>query len=372
MKKFNRLVDVNHEKNQVTVEAGITMNDLNKLLKDNGMGFSVLGAISGISVGGMISTGTHGTGKNYGCSSTHVVDLELMTANGDIIKCSRQEKPETFLCACCSLGSLGVILRVTLQCEPAFNLLSKVYPAELDDILEHLDVHLSSSDHFRFQYYPYTGKVEVFHDSRTDKPIEKKKTSWFWDTLCGFHLFQLLYWISSFIPFLVKYVNHFIFWLLHSKQEVYVDWAPSVFNFNCLFEQFVNEWSIPRENTALVLKELQAWIINNDYPAHIPIEVRFVKGDDIYLSPASGRDVTYINIICFKPFGKFVPHDEYWRAYQKIAAENGGRPHWAKAHGLTGSELKTKYPKWDAFCQVRESLDPAGMFLNENLKRTFN
>jgi FAD/FMN-containing dehydrogenase len=35
------MFQVNQEKNQVTVEAGISLNDLNLLLKDNGMGMSV-------------------------------------------------------------------------------------------------------------------------------------------------------------------------------------------------------------------------------------------------------------------------------------------------------------------------------------------
>lgn len=51
-----------------------------------------------------------------------VVALELMTANGEIIHCSRDENKEIFLAALCNLGAVGIILSVTWQCESAFRL----------------------------------------------------------------------------------------------------------------------------------------------------------------------------------------------------------------------------------------------------------
>ena len=58
--------------------------------------------------------------------------------------------------------------------------------------------------------------------------------------------------------------------------------------------------------------------------------MRFVAADDIYLSPAYGRDSCYINIIMYRPYGKHVPFQSWWSAYEKIVKEAGGRPHWAK------------------------------------------
>lgn len=55
-----------------------------------------------------------------------------------------------------------------------------------------------------------------------------------------------------------------------------------------------------------------------------------MKQDDIYLSPAYGRDSTYINIIMYRPYGKDVPYQEYWNQYENIMKSALGRPHWAK------------------------------------------
>ena len=68
---------------------------------------------------------------------------------------------------------------------------------------------------------------------------------------------------------------------------------------------------------------------------HFPVEVRFVQADEIYLSPASGRDSCYINVIMYRPYGKHVEYQSYWDAYEKIMREAGGRPHWAKVRNHT-------------------------------------
>lgn len=63
-----------------------------------------------------------------------VVAMDMMTAAGDVVHISREENPELLPAAVLSLGALGIILNVTLQCEPAFNLHLKQHPAALKDV----------------------------------------------------------------------------------------------------------------------------------------------------------------------------------------------------------------------------------------------
>ena len=55
-----------------------------------------------------------------------------------------------------------------------------------------------------------------------------------------------------------------------------------------------------REKVGVVLTELHSWISSRGFPAHFPVEVRFVKQDNIYLSPCYGQDSCYINIIMYR------------------------------------------------------------------------
>lgn len=60
--------------------------------------------------------------------------MDLMKASGEIIHISKEENSELLPAAVLSLGSLGIILSVTLQCEPMFKLRQTQYPAELQDV----------------------------------------------------------------------------------------------------------------------------------------------------------------------------------------------------------------------------------------------
>ncbi len=119
-----------------------------------------------------------------------------------------------------------------------------------------------------------------------------------------------------------------------------------------------------------MLRELKAWLDGNkDVHVHFPVEVRFVKGDDIMMSPANGRDSCYMNILMYRPYGKFVPFAKYWTAFEKIMYNAGGRPHWAKAHKLTGKDFKEMYTDFEKFGDIRKKLDPQGLFLNDYLQK---
>ncbi|XP_022110599.1 L-gulonolactone oxidase-like [Acanthaster planci] len=370
MKNFNHVIEVDKEKCQITVEGGCIIEDLNtKILPVHGMALSNLGSMPNITIAGAISTGTHGTGIKHGILATQVVQIELLTAQCEILRCSRMENEDLFRAALCSLGCLGVIVTVTIQCEPEFKLHKRQMSCTLDEVLDNLDDHIAKSEFFRFCWYPHTEGAVMWYNDRTQKPLVSS-ASWFHDYLLVYHILQFLYWVSSFLPRLIPSINRLFYnWCFTGRRE---DVAISHANFaiNCLFRQHVTEWAIPRRHTAVVLRELKSWLnANKDVNVHFPVEVRFVKGDDIMLSPAHGRETCYINIILYRPFGKFVPYAKYWAAFERIVYSVGGRPHWAKAHKLTGAELKVAYPEFEAFCKIRQHLDPQGMFLNDYMER---
>lgn len=60
--------------------------------------------------------------------------MELLVATGEVLKISRSENEDIFLAAALSLGSLGIILTVTLQCEPAFRLCKTGFSTSLHDV----------------------------------------------------------------------------------------------------------------------------------------------------------------------------------------------------------------------------------------------
>lgn len=121
----------------VKAEAGVTLKHLNEVeLAHHGLALSSLGAVSDITLGGAIATGVHGSGGNYGIFSTQVQEMEIVTSDGRKMCCSRTEEEEVFLAACCGLGSVGIVITVTLLCEPGFRLRENRYACELSQVCE--------------------------------------------------------------------------------------------------------------------------------------------------------------------------------------------------------------------------------------------
>ena len=114
--KLDRVVSVDAEQQRVTVQAGIRIKELNRLLPRYGLAMRNLGSIGEQSIAGAISTATHGTGIKLGALHTQVVGIELVTGEGGLLSISEETDPELMAATRVSLGALGVITQVTIQC----------------------------------------------------------------------------------------------------------------------------------------------------------------------------------------------------------------------------------------------------------------
>ena len=97
-------------------EAGVMLDDILQLIVPEGWFLPVTPGTSYITVGGAVASDVHG--KNHhsdGSFSNHVEELELLLANGELVRCSSQEKPELFAATCGGMGLTGVISRVRFR-----------------------------------------------------------------------------------------------------------------------------------------------------------------------------------------------------------------------------------------------------------------
>jgi L-gulonolactone oxidase len=127
------------------------------------------------------------------------------------------------------------------------------------------------------------------------------------------------------------------------------------------------EYAVPAEKGAAVLREVRDMIKRERMPVNYPIEFRFVKGDDIPLSPFYQRDSAVLSFHVYA--GK--PHRRYFDAVEAICRRYDGRPHWGKMHGLDAADFRAIYPRFEDFQQLRRELDPKGTFLSPYMRRVF-
>src|SRR4029077_12564073 len=103
-----------------------------------GVALHNLASLPHISVGGSIATATHGSGAGNGNLATEVAGLELVTSSGDVVSFARGD--DAFDGAVVGLGAVGVVTRVTLDVEPAFEIRQDVFEGmSWDALFEHFD-----------------------------------------------------------------------------------------------------------------------------------------------------------------------------------------------------------------------------------------
>src|SRR5438552_12121791 len=137
-----------------------------------------LGHIDIQSTSGAISTCTHGTGVRFGTLSTQVEGFTLVTASGEMLECSPERNPDIFKAAQVSLGTLGIIAKVTLRVVPAKRLHYQGYRKKLSDCLANLEQYKQENSHFEFFWFPYTDGVQAkFLNETTDQTSKS--------SLCG-------------------------------------------------------------------------------------------------------------------------------------------------------------------------------------------
>jgi len=402
--RMNKIINFNSNYPCIQVEAGIKLHELTNYLDNLGYAIPNLGSISEQSVAGCICTGTHGTGKQNGLLATYIIELQIVCADGTIKICNKTINTELFRAALCSLGCLGIITGVVLAVVPAFDIHAKENSSTLSTVLRNLPTRIKSATLYRFWWFPHTNYVwewsaepvkPVIYRKRQPEQIKDKVTgkittitkslsqrileyiedtiNWYWYVGIGYHLLQFVLFISIFIPPLVPIINKIWRYLLFNHPRESVDRSDKAFNFDCLFKQHVDEWAIPIENLEAALDTLRTTIIQKHFYAHYSIVVRFVAGDDIPLSPAYGRATAYIGIIAYKPYGIETNYKPYFQEYERIMTKYQGRPHWAKDFSLRGDkDFASIYPLWYQFKELRNQLDPTGIFANAWVKRTLD
>lgn len=369
---YQGIIHFDNNTKQLSVKSGTSLKQIADFALANNCALDNLGTIVDQSIAGSISTGTHGSGITHGAVDQSILAVSIITADGNVKIFDKRTNTNEFHLAVVSLGALGIISTVTLQLVANFNMKITTKSLDFNAMIAHIP-KAYTDDYCRFWWAPHTNRVQYWEAHKTTDKVDKPSLWNYYinDLFKGNFLHELGLWITSFIPNKIPKLNKLMYNLLLSKENTSVTNFLDGFTLPILVKQKVMEYAIPIEHTEVVLKKIKEVLHNKKYLVHMPIEVRFAPANDAALSMASGKKSCYIGIIAYKPFGKDIDYSAYFEDIHNIYTHYEGRPHWAKVTYYSKEELQALYPNWNAFSQLRTTLDPKGRFLNNYLKRYF-
>ncbi|MES0874821.1 D-arabinono-1,4-lactone oxidase [Sinimarinibacterium thermocellulolyticum] len=363
LRNFSGLLAHDAETLTASFGAGTRLGDVGPALDAIGQALANMPDIDSQTLSGAIATATHGTGRGLGALHSYVTGLRLVTPRGEVLDCSAERNPQVFAAARVSLGSLGVITQLTLRNVPTHRLRRRVWFEPLEQLLERFDELTRQHHSFEMYYLPFCSTAVAIAIDPTDAPISPRGEEQ--DNDAVMQLKRARDWLSWW-PGLRRRV------LDLATQDLTPEDAVDLWYriFPSSREVRFNEMEYHLDAQALIpaFRRVRECIETRHHAEFFPIELRVVRGDDAWLSPFQGHEVSGSIAIHRYHLEDPLP---YFADIEPIFQSYDGRPHWGKMHTLDAARLASLYPRWADFLALRAELDPEGRMLNPYLRTLF-
>jgi len=356
LKPMDDVVALDADARTVTVAAGVTYGKLSPYLHGKGFALHNLASLPHISVAGACTTATHGSGEKNGNLSTAVSALEIVTADGEVVKLSRQQDGDTFRGAVVGLGALGVITKVTLDIQPTYMMRQYVYEdLPLAAVKDHFDaIEASGYSVSLFTDWQNQRVNEVWIKSREEKgqtfdaPLE-----FFGAKLATRNLHPIAELSAENCT---------------DQMGVPGPWYERLPHFRMGFtpsagKELQSEYFVPRQHAVEAILAVER--LRDQVSPHLMIsEIRAIAADNLWLSPCHEQPCVTIHFTWKQDWpavSKLLP------VVEKELAPFNARPHWGKLFATSPAVLRSIYTKLPAFIQLTKKYDPRGKFRNQFL-----
>jgi L-gulonolactone oxidase len=382
LKNYRKLISVG--KDSISCQGGMYLYELYSILKENKLSLPNFGVINKQTVAGALATGTHGSGLKHRSISAEIEHLRIVTASGEVLEINRDtvwrigdKELNLWDAASISLGMLGIVTAVTFRCEPLFYLRSEESVIDFDEFIEYMDDYARRYEYFKAWWFPHTNKVYLFKAERINEERynEKNKLEKFSneqkmrdheiDALTTPLFIQSNY-DPSLIPGINKYCLDYFFTprtRIGNSFEILVhdETVPMV----------VSEYGLPIINNGhkKALKEFRDALEHSEQKIHFPVDLRYTSAETSWLSPSYNRDTFYIGM-CVREYRDKKVHPSM-QLFFDVMRKYNACPNWGKLSDLSKTALEKLYPEMNNFRELRNSIDPNGVFLNEFIKNVF-
>jgi xylitol oxidase len=351
--RFAPVFELDRERRTVTIGGGATYGQICRPLHEAGYALPNLASLPHISVAGATATATHGSGDRLGNLATVVSALELVTADGALVRVARDDPGDQFSGMVVSLGGLGVVTKLTLDVVPAFTMRQDVYEnLPVAQLEAHFAAIMSSAD-----------SVSLFTDWQTDRVnqvwLKRRVTEgdpfvaepeWFGATRAPVPRHPIAALSAEACTAQMGQPGPWYARLPHFRLE----FTPSS------DEELQSEYLVPRPHAVAAWHAI-AGLHDRLAPLLQISEIRTVAADDLWLSPCYRQASVAFHFTWVKD----------WAAVRQVLpliedhlAPFQARPHWGKLFTMPAPALHALYPKLPDFQRLLRATDPQGKFRN--------
>jgi len=353
MEHLNQVVAIDREHRTVTIEGGIKYGDLCKYLQHEGFALHNLASLPHISVAGACATATHGSGNNNGNLATAVTAMEIVTANGELVTLTRERDGERFQGAVVGLGGLGVVTKLTLNIEPAYEMVQAVYEnlslAEVENHFDEITGSAYSVSLFTDWQKESFNQVWLKHKV-ADSSTAIENPDFFGTTPAPYDLHPIRAISAENCTTQMRIPGPWYERLPHFR----MDFTPSS------GEELQTEYLIPRQYAVAAIQAINS-ISSKIAPLLLISEVRTIAADSLWLSPCYGQTCVALHFtwkMDWDAVKQLLPLiEEQLTPFQ-------ARPHWGKLFTMRPAQVRTLYERMSDFQDLLHEYDPQGKFRN--------
>ncbi|OOQ62329.1 FAD-binding protein [Mucilaginibacter pedocola] len=348
---LNKVVAIDRKAKIVTVEAGIKYGELAPYLHQQGFALPNLASLPHISVGGSITTATHGSGVKNGNLATSVSGLEVVVADGSVVHFSKQTDASKLNSVVVGLGAIGVITKVTLDIIPTFQIRQRVFTnMPLAQVKQNFDKIVSAGYSVSlFTNWASDTVSEVWIKSRLD---EKDHTE------AEFYGAKAA--TKNLHPVIAQSAEK-----CTDQMGVPGVWYERLPHFKMGFtpstgKELQSEFFIPMKHAVEAISAISK--LGKQISPHLFItEIRTIAADELWMSPCYHQQSITIHFT-WKPETEAVMR--LLPIIEKELAPYNAKPHWGKIFTIAPKALASRYEKLAGFKKVVAQYDPKGKFRN--------
>jgi hypothetical protein len=371
----------------VWAEAGVTNRQLNRELARFGLCMPWNVVLETVRVAGIVTAGTHGSGRSTATVSDLVLTIETVDSEGRLVVFSEETVgAEVMSAARLGLGLFGVIARVQLRVVPMYRVRQTDQRLPVRAVLGRIPELVATHDSLELTWFPFNRDLWMRTVDRTEAPRTSQGHGFLfeaqnflenaWLVVCSTLVLRLA---PDLTPALLRTAMRLLPFrsriLSLPESHHYHHWIEMMNcgNLEVGFKADPDGANV-RQAWETTERLVEAYASRGLYPLNLTLNLRFTGSSTALLTPAYGEGVTcYAEVMWTdRPPGWAEFTSELCREWLKVP---GALPHWGKEFEhvegvipIIRTNLGDRRERFLA-ALARSGIDPEGGFVNSLLRR---